>query len=298
MDLNRFRKIIEKYVKIYNLNEMSTEGGKLNIRLIYNISKDKLSKPVYRNFEISKTIGNWNLDIFQENLEFIFKKERDRRIADIGKMISLLDVEKSLKTEYRDAVKEIRLKFFEDRDVYESIMMMVLSNDIVSDQHERKSRAKYTLNKDNVKAYISSLKLHTVEYLEIFEKVDYDQLFETLLEIDRMVERIIEIQRRRGGLIKEGSEVTLELLESIEQSEDGDREQRGIFKSYHHYLTNDINRSKSSEMIKYKGVIYEIVKIGGDGYLIVRHPEKSIVTEDKLIDRIVVKYKMLHGELG
>jgi hypothetical protein len=51
-------------------------------------------------------------------------------------------------------------------------------------------------------------------------------------------------------------------------------------------------------MIKYKSVLYEIVKIGEDGYLIVRHPEKSIVTEDRLIDRIIVKYKMLHGEIG
>ncbi|OHW61784.1 hypothetical protein EUAN_17870 [Andreesenia angusta] len=298
MDLNRFRKIMEKYVKIYNLNEMSLEGDRLTVRLIYNISKEKLSKPVYRSFETSKMIRAVNLDIFEENLEFIFKRGRDRRIVDIGKILSLLDVEKSFKTEHREAVEEVRLKLFENRDVDESIMMMVLSNDVVSYREESKLKAKYVVSKETVKAYVSSLKLHTVEYLDMLEKMDYDQLFEALLEIDSMVERSIEIQRRRGELIKEGCEITPELLESIEQSEIGDREQRDIFKAYHHYLTNDLNRSKSSEMIKYKGVMYEIVKVGGDGYLIVRHPEKSIVTEDRLIDRIIVKYKMLRGEIG
>lgn len=298
MDLNRFRKIMEKYVKIYNLNEMSLEGDRLTVRLIYNITKEKLSKPVYRSFETSKMIRAVNLDIFEENLEFIFKRGRDRRIVDIGKILSLLDVEKSLKTEHREAVEEVRLKLFGNLDVDESIMMMVLSNDVVSYREESKLKAKYVVSKETVKAYVSSLKLHTVEYLDMLEKMDYDQLFEVFLEIDSMVERSIEIQRRRGELIKEGCEITPELLESIEQSEIGDREQRDIFKAYHHYLTNDLNRSKSSEMIKYKGVMYEIVKVGGDGYLIVRHPEKSIVTEDRLIDRIIVKYKMLRGEIG
>ena len=208
------------------------------IRDRYNISKEKLSKPVYRNFEISKRLRGHDLDVLEENLDFIFKRGRAARIVDLGKMISLLDLEKSLKSDYREALEEIRLKLFEGRGIYEPVMMLVLSNDVVSDKEERKLQAKYILDTGKLRAYISSLKLHTIEYLEVSEKKGYDEIFEDLLELDSMVERIIEIQRKCGGIIKEGSEITPELLYEIERSEKGDREQRDVFKSYHHYLTN------------------------------------------------------------
>lgn len=299
MDMQSFRKIIEKYLKIYNINRMDLEGDTLNIRIIYNISKEKLSKPVYRNFEITKKIGAVNLEVLEENLNYIFQRDREYRIVDPEKLIKLLDIEHSLEKDHDRAIEEIKEKIFHGVEIEEAEMRLSLSNDIVSISEEKKRTIKYRVKAGSALFYVSSLKLHTIEYVENDKTESYDKLFEVLIEADSIIEKLIQIQRRRGEVIEEGQVVTGELLNRIEALGANESEDRGaIFKSYHHYLTNDINRFKSSEILRYKGKLYEIIKIEKDGYLIVRHPEKSIVTDDKLIERITIKYKMLHGEIG
>jgi hypothetical protein len=299
MDLKRFRRILEKYIRIYNLNRLELEDDTLYINLIYNISKERLEKPVYRNFEASKRLSFVELDILEENLDFIFREERQYRIADPKKILDILDIEKSLKRDYGKAIEEIKEKLFERDDMSDGTALLVLSNDVVSTGAGEMAAYKYSLKIDSNMLYISNLKLHIIEWVDMDRELRYEEMFEVVKEADSLMESILDTKRRKGDVLKEGTVVTKELLEDLNSLEEAESSGKSrLFKSYHHYITNDLNRDKSYETIVYKGEKYEIIKIGGDGYLILKHPEKSILTDDRLIDRIVIKYKMLHGEMA
>lgn len=297
MNLDHFKRILNRYIKIYNLNELKFENGKLYIKLIYNISKEKLSKPVYRNFECAKKISDPDLHTLEENLSVVFKYNRSKRVEDPLKIIKMLDIKSSLKTEHEKALDEIREKIFNGEDVSKENVLLVLSNDTISHKCRKGVVIKYKLKIGKQTFNITNLKLHSIECVESDEELSYEELFEKIKAADEMMEKISKIKSMSPDMDFDRV-ITKEMLEKMPSEREEHLENNKLFKSYHHYLTNDLNRKKSSETIKYKGSSYEIVSIKGDGFIIIRQPEKRIVTDDKLIDKIVIKYKMLNGEIN
>lgn len=326
-DIGEFKNILKKHLNLYNINRLELDGDSLHINIIYNISGKKLSKPVYRNFDYSGSKEKYSTRFLKENLDYILCKERKHRIVSPQKILELSQLSYSLKSDYSGAMAEIREKIVVGGgDKSDEYILCTLSNDIVSWTNKNIGDVKYIFKIENTRVYVSNLKLHTIEYIDENQK---NKLFDLILEVDFYIERLLDLKLKVGNFqieeciddkFLEGMERNLsgisilnknshyesgkgilidrkiiELLDKNIVELDDNTGSTSTYKSYHDYLSNRTDIDLEREKIVYRKTEYEIVKLSENEYLILRLPQKIIVTDNRIIETIILKYNMLEG---